>query len=543
MQHGWKIWLRWALMLWCAAGWWLAEPACAAQAQAPEEQEERAAATLHVPEDLEDGAAVQVERKLPRWLPWMFTALAVLFWARSRLETAGQRGGWGSGAAVFGLLALMAGGVILAQQAPEEPEEEDDASTTRTRTRNGACEFGAEFGIRVMPPRPTGAEEDVLVNLLRAGLHIDSNGHILLKAKDASAKPYPGTMTFRFFRGPAGQTEFATAISGRVTSDADVQQLLNQPPPRMDAPPGMSPANSRVTELLRFEGTYVPETTTDRCAPPLGEKMAITWRFNNAPISFGCEPVGGPVKSRIKVPKHGSRVVLGDGIIDETTGIPGETNKATHTTVFFAVDGPFACCGQADKPHAIIQFVRHRWQFGNNRPRQDGWNLDGPESQSERHRQMQEYDPTYTTDPAHGAATGGGNNGLTHVGPWDASGQGAVIVEDFPGMLEADHAAFLQQGGFLEWEFLTLLVCKEGHGSAAHYLAHGKVRAKTRFTVRRTYKGGGQAPGVTGTFARGAPEGQQEQYEPCRNLEEALREAGLLNAFNNPRTHRLPLRQ
>jgi hypothetical protein len=268
--------------------------------------------------------------------------------------------------------------------------------------------------------------------------------------------------------------------------------------------------------------------------------LTVTWYYNAAPRAFIFRTIK-PLRRRIPVRKHRSRVEVGEDIIDETTGFPGKVNKATHTSVFFDVDNPFGCCGVTDKHYTIIQFVRHRWKLGRKSGR-DTWNLDGPESQWEQRKKKEPYDPTYTTDPSHGDSTANEDNHVVHVGPWDASGGSAVIVDDFPGLFAEDHKLFVDQGGWIEWEFVTLLVCKEAIGSAEHYLANGKVRAKARFIVRRTYTRGNEVPRITATSVKGKPEGSREYYEPCRDLEEVLRETELLAPFNNPRTHAIPLR-
>ena len=423
---------------------------------------------------------------------------------------------------------------------PAQRRDKDKESSRRTRSRHGKCTLEAEFGLRVMPPRPSGKERDVLFTKLIPGIRqIDSNGHLLMKIKDLHVCPYPGTITIVFKRGPAGTTEFAR-LSKRVTNDGELQSFIrDSKPPRMNAPAGMSPDNNRVTERLRAEVDYDPETTPDDCKPIRGE-LTVTWYFNASPRHFVFKTVKR-LKNRISVPGHRSRVEASGDIVDETTGFPGEVNKATHTSVFFDVDEPFGCCGMTDKHYTIIQFVRHRWNLGGKKG-SDTWNLDGPESQAERRKDSKPYDPTYTTDPAHGDSTADKDNELVHVGPWDASGGSAVIVDDFPGLLGPDHDLFKKQGGWFEWEFVTLLVCKEAVGSAEHYLANGKVRAKMRFSIRRTYAGGDEAPTVKGTMLKGKPEGKREYYEPCKDLSEILTKTGLLGPFNNPRSHRIKLR-
>lgn len=467
------------------------------------------------------------------WQPFLFVLLAILFVVLSRVRPPAERMGWLAAAGVFLLLALLYGGVLLAG-------DDEEVGSTRTRSQNGQCRLEAEFGLRVMPPRPGGDERDILFRRLDHGLRrMDSNGHLLLKVKDARIDPEEGRVTFRYRRGPAAGRE-TVIFSEAVDSQAALSQLIEDtPPPRLDAPPGMGPQNDRVTERIQVEVDFDPAGVDDDCTP-IREELTVTWHFNAAPIHFEWAPAAR-VPPRIRVPKHKSRVTVGPDIIDETTGIPGQVNKATRTRVSFHLEEPFRCCGERDRHHTIIQFVRHHWRLGSGRERRDAWNLDGPESQSERHGQGQDYDPTFTTDPAHGASTADEDNELVHVGPWDASGGSSVIVDDFPGLLAPDHARFLRQGGFFAWEFVTLLVCKEDSGSAQHYLDQGRVRARTRFQVRRDYDGGGSAPTLSATLLKGDPEGAPEVFEPCEDLGALLREMDLVDTFNKPRSHRLRL--
>ena len=471
-------------------------------------------------------------------LPALLLIFAFISLIYSEYAKESERSRWRRLAALFILLALIMGSIILAQDRGGRQQEEND---TQTRTRNGQCSLSAEFALRVMPPNATGNEQDLTFVLLNPGIRVDSNGHLLMKNKNVSVAPYPGTLTFTFYRGAAGTTQFHRR-SQLITSDADLRQFLAPNPPRMNAPNGIAHNNTPITERLRAVVDYDPQGIQDDC-DPISSELTVTWRYNGAPRNFSWEPMN-QLQSSIKVPRHRSRVRVAPDIVDETTGFPGLINKATHTTVFFKVDDPFSCCGAANKNYTIVQFVRHRWKLGNGNERSDNWNLDGPESQSQRHSNGQDYDPTYTNQPAHGGNTSNSGNDLVHIGPWDSKGGGAVIVDDFPGLLERDHNRFAQQGGWIEWEFITLLLCKEETGSAAHYLANGKVRAKTRFKVRRTYPiptPNNQTPTVSGTLLKGAPEGRPTYYRRCRDLSDVLREMRLANAFNNPRTHRIQL--
>jgi hypothetical protein len=358
---------------------------------------------------------------------------------------------------------------------------------------------------------------------------------------------FPGRVKFRFRRGADGAQVFFQREQ-RVASNDDIRALvadIGRNPPEMGPPPGLNAQNPRITERLQGEVDYDPDDpNTDDCSPIRSPWLTITWRSQPSPRNATWSPTEGRRLPReIEVPRWRSRVRVSPEIVDETTGFPGEVNKATHTQVVFNVDDPYRCCGRADVCHSIIQFVRHRWEFTGGNARGDDWNLDGPESQADRHAQGLDYDPTYTTDPHHGGATAGEDNGLVHIGPWDRTGGNAVSVDDYPGLLEPDHRRFAQRGGLFQWEFITLLVCREPTGSARQYLQNGKVRARTGFTVQRIYPPPGSNDPITvrRDFPTSANDPRVEYYEPCRDLSAVLNDLGLTNAFNNPRPHRVNL--
>jgi hypothetical protein len=476
-------------------------------------------------------------------IPLAFLLLAILLWYRGRLAEGRTRVRWYQLGAAFLFLAVLSGGVILAQQR----DGDGDAATTRTRSRRGICELEGAFGLRVVFDRNT--SRDLLFVELEPGLQIDSpSGRLVMKEKDVRVVTgsFPGRIKFKFRRGVAG-TEFFFEREQAVASNADIRALvedIGRNPPEMGAPTGLNAKNTPISERLQGEVDYDPDDpNADDCAPIRSPWLTITWRSQPSPAKARWIPME-PLADDIDVPTWRSRVRVSKDIVDETTGFPGEVNKATHTQVVFSVDEPYRCCGRADVCHSIIQFVRHTWEFSKGKPMRDRWNLDGPESQAERRAQGLDYDPTYTTDPHHGAATANEDNGLVHVGPWDGAGGNAISVDDYPGLLTPDHERFVKRGGMFQWEFITLLVCREATGSARQYLKNGKVRARTGFTVQRIYPApGSKEPiSVRRDFPTGANDPRVKHYEPCKDLSEVLKELGLTDAFNNPRPHRVLLK-
>lgn len=473
-----------------------------------------------------------------RWLILLLLLVAVLLWRRARgTEDEEQRRRRTRLAGVLALAAIILGGVILAQST---------TGSTRTRVRVGNCQLEGEFGVRAVFDHAR--TRDYLVDELEPGLYIDSpSGRLVMKEKDIRLVrgDKPGTITFRFRRGQSGRTVFYERSKGNIRKTKDIQKFIAEignDLPTMRAPSGLSETNPRIAERLQGEVHYRPDDPAANGCTLRSKWLTVVWRHAAEPERSTLEPMV-PLKSRIDPRKWRSRVRVSPEIIDETTGFPGQVNKATHTQVVFKVKDPWKCCKIKNTPYTVIQFVRHTWQLGNGDIKQDAWNLDGPESQSARKAQGEEYDPTYTTDPKHGAGTAGADNTLVHVGPWDSNGGNAISVDDYPGLLGPDHQRFLRAGGFFRWEFITLLVCRETRGSAATYLASGKVQARTAFTIQRDYPdpaAGGEVA-VKADFPNERKDPRAEFYKKCKPLAEVLDELGMTEPFNNPRPHRIRL--
>src|ERR1700682_540865 len=100
---------------------------------------------------------------------------------------------------------ILLGGEVWGQDDNPTKTSETDQENLRTRTRQEECSIGVQFEIRVVPPKDStaGTFETPFAGA-RQGLDIPSNGHIELGVKNLLVEPLPGTVSFAFFRGPAG---------------------------------------------------------------------------------------------------------------------------------------------------------------------------------------------------------------------------------------------------------------------------------------------------------------------------------------------------
>jgi hypothetical protein len=435
---------------------------------------------------------------------------------------------------------LVLASTLLA--APVCGQEEKDSDKLRTQTRTAKCSIGVEFGLRVVPPNSSSAGyfESVFAGV-RTGLVVPSNGRIALKVKNLAVASLSGTVTFVFYRGLAGNQRVATnpdPFSFPLADPAAVTQF-NHPPasggpqaPLIDAPPGIGPRNTPLTERLRSVAIYKPDSLQETCQ--IEDDLVVQWSWNGKPNQGSSWPFNNP-NPKQPIPRSQSRVDSPEGIIDETTGFPGQINKATQTIVLFAVSDPFGCCRTAGNSYSVIQFVRHRWKLGANKENHDEWNLDGSEKQSQLHVQGSDYDPTYTNNP------GGAPNDLVQAGPWDGSGtSSAITVFDFPGLLKPDHDRFVKEGGWMHWEFITLLVCTVNPADQKRYLAAGLVQAVTHYEVTRVYTGGKETPTVEVKEMKDQPIGVPQFFKKCRKLTDVLTK-DLKKAYDNPRPHTIKL--
>lgn len=440
-------------------------------------------------------------------------------------------------------------GVIRAQEEGTTSGGTTDNPNLRTRSRTKGCSFGVEFGVRFIGP---GVDPDTAPSVpfaaMPQGVKVETDGRIALVVKNIEAQPPGGKLSFFFYRGIAGDQPINDP--GYI----DLNSVVGKQAPLIDAPASVSPSNKEEAEVFRIKATYQPTDPTIACLP-VTDTVVVTWTWNGHPSATGdwhFEELNPEIKELAKkkghilIPKEQSRVKLCDKVIDEKQGNPGHTNKATQTTIFFAVHNSFGCCDIAGRAYAVIQFVRHAWRLGNNPPNSDDWNLDGPNSQSERHEQNPNlpYDPTYTDDPAHGGDPSGKSNTYVQAGPWDPAGSSqAIQVTDYPGLLEPEHSRFVKEGGAFTWEFLTLLVCQESPASAEQYLKSGLVCAKQHYKIQREYTAGSKEPPKVALvdIKDWGKLGKPDAFKKCVPLATLLDQMDLKKPFLNPRPHVIKL--
>ncbi|MFI4933533.1 MAG: hypothetical protein ACHP7N_02850 [Caulobacterales bacterium] len=429
-----------------------------------------------------------------------------------------------------------------------------DATSTQTRTRDGKCTIAVTFGVRVFGPN---AQNDEGLTIPFAGAQanmvIPTNGHVGLPVRNLRVGPLPGVATFTFLRGAAGADDVTPKKPSYVFAlhnANDVAQFNKGiEAPGLYAPDGMDDKHPTVAERIKVVASYKADSLPAACQ--VEGEIVVKWTWNGKPDTgnfdgFKKNWVQPDTKNNGPDPKVWVKV--DKSIIDETTGFPGKINKATETFVVFKVTDQFGCCKTKGRNYAIVQFVRHRWKLGNGNPQDDGWNLDGSSTQSERHRQGLSYDPTYTNHP------GEAKNDLVQLGPWDGQDKPdpAVAVLDFPGLLAPQHAMFGKEGGWIQWEFLTLLVCVEQPPTETKYLASGQVEAMAHYIIKRTYAEGDPTPVVVSKEPKQTTEewpidpkvGHSESFKACVSLRSLLEKYGddLMQAFKHPQPHVIKLK-
>ncbi len=226
------------------------------------------------------------------------------------------------------------------------------------------------------------------------------------------------------------------------------------------------------------------------------------------------------------------RVIRSRGIIDDDFSHPGARYKSLRTLVHFDVSYPEACCR---RDFAVIQFVRHHWRVDEHAG-QDAWNLDISDGQVLRHTSGLSFDPTYTTNPRAEHQHEAFSNALVET-LTDARGNSSGVVrDDHPGMPESLFDAFRFNGGYFEWRFKLLLVCKQERSTAEHYEEMANVVATADFTIRMHFEGNWAQPTLSDTIH------ERHFFRACPLLRSVLmKRPALAQAYANPRPHRIEI--
>jgi hypothetical protein len=419
-------------------------------------------------------------------------------------------------------------------RAPEEAPKEE-------------CKIKVDFGITIQQPRKgkykfgkIRKEDGTVIGVpfrnIKPGLFLDNNSLVRGRVNVTVVNPPAGTLTVKFYHGENGEREFDTFET------KDLGSLDSAIPKPIPNPKNMTHQNNRATEKFRIKATWKPDDKDIKeCS--VEDSLRIVWRFVQKGATTSRKP-GYLNPEKRKLPKNGDMVSVYKKIQrvkDEEEGSEAPVNYATRTEVVFKAKDDVTCCNSKNKKYAIIQFVRHKWNLGNTgkmsynkktgelkvglNVESDDWNLDGPKSIAEKHERGEDYDPTYAKS---------GHELFSHDS-WGKDGA-SVTVWDFPGLFEEDHKRFKDKGGFMFWEFKTLLVCVEYPPTQGKCYNEGLVEAITHYYILREYPGNNQKPKVThfeGT--------DRIAFEQCEPLSKILSERVLTNAFKKPKRHELPL--
>ena len=262
--------------------------------------------------------------------------------------------------------------------------------------------------------------------------------------------------------------------------------------------------------------------------------LTVSWRYNTSTQTgnWNTLPNNGLIRTKTKR----VTIQMGQDTVDDTESHPGQRYKAIHTVVNFGVGLPFTCCGVRNQGHAIIQFVRHRWQLGQ-QSGSDWWNLDVLDSQAQRAMARQAYDPTFTNQPNPINDPKAKSNDLITLTPGPGKMGMAVVRNDYPGLPQELYDRFRRHRGFFEWRFRSYLVCAVNPSTAVNYQAQGQVRAIVEYTIRMRFQVTNRAPLIEGGVAK------TQWYKKCVDFRKLLAKNRAIGyAYSHPRPHRIAVK-
>ena len=430
---------------------------------------------------------------------------------------------------------------------PKPPVKRDapaGGEVPRTVVRTG-CEIDAFFGLTLIDPSltdPTNPKAEQVGKLkfseAEPELTLTSNGYFAIQIRVSRVATFGGSLSFRIARDAPGEPQPTVPPPIAANDMASLQQALKAAPwAEIPAPKGMGALKKSVAESITATVTWTP-ASGQPCS--ITETLHVVWNFASAGSSFTwTKPKSLPVSKGEPVISHG------EGFYPQN--LPsGNRTFAFGLNVFFLVDGPAACCGTAATAYAVMQFVRHKWQLNEKPPKTDNdsdkWNLDISNAESDRARNHQAYDPTFTLNPR---GTNPGADPVVYPGP-GPSGEQAIVQVDAPGMDPALYDRFLKAGGEFTWMYVTLLVCRRDPPSATDYLDKGLVAQMTAYSLTASFAGSGAPANVSGDRLI-----HPLRFKPCKPLKKLIEEfdqkngkagAGkLIDAYNQPRDHSLSI--
>jgi hypothetical protein len=376
--------------------------------------------------------------------------------------------------------------------------------TGRTVARRN-CRIAAFFGLVVLDNRGQSRGRFRFAEL-QPEMTLTSNGSLGVRIRVSAVVDFPGALTIAVTRDAPGASNPAP-ISFRATDMAGVEaELRRRPEIPIPSPPNMDARNRVVTETLTASVTWAPDGA-DPCSITPSEKLRVTWNFANPRAAFDFSRPG-----LLGDPRRRSSVSHGESLVEETFP-DGRVHLTVAVQSFFVVADPNVCCGAVGE-YALIQFVRHRYTLREAPPKsgEDTWTLDILDTEGQRARNGDSYDPTFTHNPR---GTDPGAPPLVYPGP-NGAGSSAINQVDRPGVSRGLYDRFAAAGGEFVFHFLSLLVCRTTPSEAAAYLAGGQVSQVITYEIVLSFAGGGRAPTVSGRMLG------VEAYTPCMGLRQFI---------------------
>ncbi len=420
-----------------------------------------------------------------------------------------------------------AGETILFDERNRPPILFNEAGRTVVRAN---CRIEAFFGLAVYDNNKK-SRGKFRFSTLQPEITLTSNGSLGVRIGVTSVGDFPGALSITVTRDAPGTlnpdpVNFTATDMAGVKAETERRPEIPIPPP-----PNLSARNRVVTETIIAGVSWDPDDAPP-CAITPPEKLRVTWNFVNPRAAFLFSEPGN-----VKTSSRKSLVSIGKSVLQERFP-DGRIQFTVAVQSFFVVADPDVCCG-ATGEYAVIQFVRHRFNLRESRPKmgEDTWSLDILDTEGQRARNGQPYDPTFTHNPR---GTAPGAPPLVYPGP-NGAGSAAINQVDRPGISQALYDRLARSGGEFVFHFLSLLVCKVTPSEAANYLASGQVSQVMIYEVVLSFAGSGRAPTVSGNML------EVEAYTTCLSLRDFIdkydrRNGGgktgrLADGYRAPRNH------
>jgi hypothetical protein len=434
-------------------------------------------------------------------------------------------------------LALVGAAALIACQegATRERPPRPELDGTVTGRGDDACRVGARFGLAVRGRRPGSSNFDVDIGTAWASGGTTTSTEMwasrdqvvggLQHPQPARTAPYGGVMTIEWQANGQAVPAIDDA-QGRtpalIVRGADADDLWRQFK-RVDAQWSAAgrrfefnapPAPALVT--VTAQATWAPDQNTGAASCQTDATFNLHWTDAQPLSQFPDEvpvPDPRPADDLVHAEDDKRRHVVGDAAF-----------VVTPLRYFWSVQSLQRCCNEQGR-YQVIQFARAvlesdvAW-LNRTKP----WGLDIPESEKQRARDRQTFDPAFTQ------RSGTGETQVnTHAGS-----SPAVSHWDGPGMSEVRYRQLLLTPGrhVLHQQFFSLLVCsRSGRRGRADALLDGhKVVKAVIYNITWTFDGAIDAPNRVDVRSQVIA----REDLACRSLRDVLNVNGLAEGFRNP---------